>query len=1064
MALVGRGGRSRISEKGANYYMTQRLSRHNNERKYNKRAVALAVFMIILSVFDFFTSSAYVNAASGHSTRINLSADQIKQNGNVTLTADAVVNGSNVSSGYVYRFLYNTDGSRSAYPLNDYSSNNWYTFRPSDISELKNYTGPVFIFADSKTGGTSVWSNYKILNIIPSDEESLKAGGTVTSAGNYTVGDRLIITMTASGGKPSYTYKYEYGKSGGGYTTYKDFSSTSSITMPTNSWSADTDYNIKVTVKDASEKTFTYISAVTLSAKPVPTPTVSSISVTSSAKVGDKLKINCNASGGTEPLQYKFTYIDSSSTEKIIRDYSNSDNVTWDTSNLNAGSYTVKVIVKDKNDKTASQKATVTLTITNPSITSFSVPSGARAGEKIKLNCDVKDGTSPYEYKFTYIDSSNKEIMIRDYSSSDNVTWDTTGLTEGSYTVKAIVRDKNNKTVSQKATIKITKTPTLSPTVSTDPNNATVVKGKDITFTVDSHSDGSENYPPQPYTYKFEYQKSDGSYQVIQTYSDNEKCKYNTKNLSAGSYTVKATVKDKNGKEYSKTVKFTVEVPKITFSVSPGSQDFFTGGGSDKAVIEVKNVKGGTSDEYEYKFEYVKYGELTDPILKPPTNSSDWKSIKNFSSESSADFTVKEDKKAGIYAVRVSVQNKGNTDKNLIYRQIIQNYTVKVKVHHTLADINTLINKIDTWMSNSVQGDMKSKIEKWSPKSEHYNEVPFSYTDYKAAYDAAKASNTNGNKNYDKLYSDLETQFSKLQKLVSSGYVSPDLETGDSPIGIANAVFMLYKGLIDVVTATFRALSSNEGSAIMYGFDYNAIADKIFPLFKTFAYALIIIFSGVNALETAIQYEMFTMRGGVKIFGRLIFSKIWVDISLTVCRSIVSISIDWVGQITKLASDIANNINVGVSLQHSDAWIIGWLIDFFNGLLLALGILTFIIPLLILIISMFVKLFIRSFELTMLQCVSPVFFACLTGEATKQYFRKFIMTYISVVVEVVFMALIWYIYIEYLNQAFSVSATANSVLEMFSLEEGIISFFIVSVGAFILMIKPPQVLKNLVSA
>ena len=119
--------------------------------------------------------------ASSHTTRINLSADQVKQNGNITLTADAIENGSTATSGYTYRFLYNTDGSNSAYPLGDYSSQNWYSFKPADISRLKNYTGAVFIFADSKKGSTNVWSKYKILNIIPNDEESLKATGTVTS-------------------------------------------------------------------------------------------------------------------------------------------------------------------------------------------------------------------------------------------------------------------------------------------------------------------------------------------------------------------------------------------------------------------------------------------------------------------------------------------------------------------------------------------------------------------------------------------------------------------------------------------------------------------------------------------------------------------------------------------------------------------------------------------------------------------------------------------------------------------------------------------------------------------
>ena len=948
-----------------------RLCRQANMKKYKKRAFMLAVLMIILSVFDFFTSS--VNAVSSHSTRLNLSTEQIKQNGNVTLTADAVVNGSAVKNGYTYRFLYNTDGGTSAYPLGDYSNQNWYTFKPSEIMALKNYTGAVFIFADSKTGSTSVWSGYKILNIIPNDEESLKANGTVTSAGNYTVGDKLIVTMTAMGGKSPYTYKYEYAKSGENYSTYKENTAISSITIPTDSWTANTDYYIKVTVTDSDNKTFSYVSAVSLSEKPVPVPTISSVSVADNAKIGDKLKINCNAAGGTFPLQYKFSYIN----------------------------------------------------------------------------------------------SGNAETVIKDYSNSDSATWNTTGISEGNYTIKAIVKDSNGKTAIQKSSVKISKTPVLSPTISTDPINATVIKGKDITFTVDTHSDGSENFPPQPYKYKFEYKKTSASeYLPLKSYGSDEKYKYNTQNLAAGDYTLKATVKDGNSVEYSKIVKFTVEVPKITFNVSPGAKDFFTGGGNDKAVIEIKDVKGGISNEYEYKFEYVKYGSLTATTLTPPTNYSAWQSIKDFSSESSADFKVNKDENAGIYAVRVSVQNKGNTNINQIYRQIIENYTVKVKVQHTLSDINALIDKVDTWTANSIQGDMWDKIKDWTPEnSEHWSEYPFNYESYQNAYDKAKASNTDGNKNYDTLYSDLETEFSKLQKLVNSGYVSPDLNDGDSPIGIANAVFWLYKGLLNVMTDTFKSLSdSSVTSTVMYGFDYNSVADTIFPLFKIFAYALIIIFTGVNALETALQYEMFTMRGGVKILARLTFAKIWVDISLIVCRGIVAIATDWLGQIIRLTADITNIIDVGVSLQHSDAWIVGWIIDFFNGVLLAAGILLILLPLVVLILIMFVKLFIRSFELAMLQCVSPVFFACLTGEATKQYFKRFILTYISVVVEVVFMAVIWYIYVEYLNQAFSVSTQANTVLEMLSLEGGIINFFMVSVGAYILMIKPPQVLKNLVTA
>ena len=63
-----------------------RLSRYRpDQQKHKKRALILAIMMIVLSVFDLFTST--VSAASSHTTRINLSADQVKQNGNITLTA-----------------------------------------------------------------------------------------------------------------------------------------------------------------------------------------------------------------------------------------------------------------------------------------------------------------------------------------------------------------------------------------------------------------------------------------------------------------------------------------------------------------------------------------------------------------------------------------------------------------------------------------------------------------------------------------------------------------------------------------------------------------------------------------------------------------------------------------------------------------------------------------------------------------------------------------------------------------------------------------------------------------
>lgn len=75
-----------------------------------------------------------------------------------------------------------------------------------------------------------------------------------------------------------------------------------------------------------------------------------------------------------------------------------------------------------------------------------------------------------------------------------------------------------------------------------------------------------------------------------------------------------------------------------------------------------------------------------------------------------------------------------------------------------------------------------------------------------------------------------------------------------------------------------------------------------------------------------------------------------------------------------------------------------------------------IIPLMLINIVIFistacivVKLILRSFELSMLVAVSPAFFACYSSEITKPYFKNFILTFIQVAAQIVFMGIVYYI-------------------------------------------------------
>ena len=108
-----------------------------------------------------------------------------------------------------------------------------------------------------------------------------------------------------------------------------------------------------------------------------------------------------------------------------------------------------------------------------------------------------------------------------------------------------------------------------------------------------------------------------------------------------------------------------------------------------------------------------------------------------------------------------------------------------------------------------------------------------------------------------------------------------------------------------------------------------------------------------------------------------------------------------------------------------------------------------------------VKLMIRTFEISALLVVSPVFFACMTADTTRQYFQRFITTFISVVVEILFMAIVYAIGTEWCVQD-STMTVINSRKEFTVWILGAIPNAIMIISMGVMMVKPPRVLKNLI--
>lgn len=926
---------------------------------------------------------------------------------------------------------------------------------------------------------------------------SFSVSGSTLSTTDVAADGKIVMNIKVSGQSAKYQYAYWFRKEGSSswnrLTSDKWISGSSYIMYP-NKYSAimnDTNsrWAIRLAAKNSSGEESAKIFYITVGKPQIAIDTFTAPDLTLGKSINLKTTISDKVKGFT--YQYKYTYIDKTGKERRITDFQNNASYTWSTANDSNipenATCTLKVYVKEANGKAKQTTKTTTiktskLTYPDVNISSFSVSKSGYIGDSVTLKASVNSGTSPYEYQYSYDDAKGKKHIITAYTANKTSTsWDTSSLSPGEYTVRVEVRDKNKKTATKISTVSLT---------------SRSVKGSISTMET-SYTQNDEWYPnvrfqvnisdettaPSPYKYKVQYKKSsDKNYTDLsdfKAYSGSTQIELLSTSKDIGTYNYRLIIKDKNNKEYTinATSTFEIKYDPIKFNFNASAKEFITGGGDQKSVLTVTDVKGGNGKDIQYKFEYTKYADLTTASPKFDAGSATWTTLKDWTEENSSELTVEKNENAGYYAVRVSVQNKDNTDNSKITTKSIDGIKVKKPVEVSLTDINNLITKIETWMSNSLTDTQFNTIKEWESLKDSNNKLltetiyDYHFSTFQAAYDTAKDASSHDKSEYSKIYKNLDDEFTKLKTFFKSNEFRNYSPNGNQdtdwtqPLQVTTFIFNCYTEFLKAVIDCFSLLGGNSSTTVAFfsGFDYNQIAQTIYPIFQAIAYSLIVILVGVNAIESALQYEMFTLRGGFKIAARLIFAKVFVDLSLIICQSIVSIGVGWMNDILKTAKDILDNLQLSLTgPDPSGLWIVGAIVDFINSIAYTAMILPIMLILLILVFIIMCKLFIRSFEIAMLQCVSPAFFACLCGEATKEYFKRFIMSYISVILDVVFTAIIFYIYAQYLS-GFMQTMDISSASDMISMSGQAFSFVFVSLGAFILMIKTPRVLKNLVA-
>lgn len=278
----------------------------------------------------------------------------------------------------------------------------------------------------------------------------------------------------------------------------------------------------------------------------------------------------------------------------------------------------------------------------------------------------------------------------------------------------------------------------------------------------------------------------------------------------------------------------------------------------------------------------------------------------------------------------------------------------------------------------------------------------------------------------------------------------------DSVIGLANKMWQFIGYEFTETDATTESF----GTKYKITLDAGSYTD-IQNIFKTFGYSLVLVLFAVSLIESSIKYEIFTLKGGAMVFGRIMISKVIIDMSVTVCTKIIEESGSLSSQILKLsnAKSLLEFKEPVINITESNMKFIGPIINIIIGLFVLLPVMICAVCVLICAVLVMIKLILRSFELALLTSVAPAFFACASSETTKPYFKNFITTFLACSLQLVFMAVVLKIGMQTLSNTHGQITSIETACKWMA---DIFPYVIIIVAMTVMMIKPPKVLTGLV--
>lgn len=252
-----------------------------------------------------------------------------------------------------------------------------------------------------------------------------------------------------------------------------------------------------------------------------------------------------------------------------------------------------------------------------------------------------------------------------------------------------------------------------------------------------------------------------------------------------------------------------------------------------------------------------------------------------------------------------------------------------------------------------------------------------------------------------------------------------------------------------------------------WSIDIDSYANSpIHTALKLVAYSIVLLFFSITIVESTVKYEMISLKGFIIMTARLGISKLLIDKSGYICLKIIQIVRETIGSVFKAAGGVngeaLNSImnpnpteDLMKSIAPSKLPFIGELVDAIVAFIYIIPLVLTALAVMIVAAIIIIRMLLWSVDLAILVSVSPLYISCWSSDVTKQYCKNFIVTFIQASAQLLYMALVYFIFRKWLINSTGAETSMSVYLPK------IVPNVIVMIAMAIMMIKPPKFLSNM---